>query len=72
LYTETKFYGFNQKTPQGKDQQAQAAQEAALESSQEAHLAAVTCLAGWFSHSRPAVFQQPGAGFCFPGGSDFR
>jgi hypothetical protein len=45
LYTETKSYGFNQKTPKGKDQQAQTAQEAALESSQEAYLAAVTCLA---------------------------
>jgi hypothetical protein len=34
-------YGFNQKTSQGKNQQAQTAQEAALESSQEAHLAEV-------------------------------
>jgi hypothetical protein len=34
-------YGFNQKTPQGKNQQAQTAQEAAPESSQEAHLAEV-------------------------------
>jgi histone deacetylase complex regulatory component SIN3 len=35
-------YGFNQKTPQGKNQQAQTSQEAALESSQEAHLAEVS------------------------------
>jgi hypothetical protein len=34
-------YGFTQKTPQGKNQQAQTAQEAALEPSQEAHLAEV-------------------------------
>jgi hypothetical protein len=38
-------YGFIKKTPQGKNQQAQTAQEVALESSQEAHLAAVICLA---------------------------
>jgi hypothetical protein len=69
LTTET--YGFDKKTPQGENQQTQAAQEAALESSQEAHLAAVICLAGWFVHSRPAVFQQPDAGFCFPQGGNF-
>jgi hypothetical protein len=34
-------HGFNQKTPQGKNQQAQTAQETALESSQEAPLAEV-------------------------------
>jgi hypothetical protein len=41
--TAQSIYGFNQKTPQGKDQPPQTAQEAALESSQEAHLAAVIC-----------------------------
>jgi hypothetical protein len=45
-------YGFNQKTPQGKNQQAQTAQEAALESSQEAHLAEVILRCGFNSSVR--------------------
>jgi hypothetical protein len=49
-------YGFNQETPKGKNQPPQAAQEAALKSSQEAHLAAVASLADRFRHLRPVVF----------------
>jgi hypothetical protein len=54
-------YGFNQKTPQGKNQQAQTAQEAALESSQEAHLAEVILRAVQFIRSRAVAILQPSA-----------
>jgi len=45
-------YGFYQKTPQGKNQQAQTPQKAALESSQEAHLAEVILPRGFNSSVR--------------------
>jgi ubiquitin C-terminal hydrolase len=45
-------YGFNQKTPQGKNKQAQTAQKAALESSQEAHLAEVISALRFHSYVR--------------------
>jgi hypothetical protein len=50
--TAKQIYGFDQKTPQGKNQQAQTPQEAALESSQEAHLAEVILRAVQFIRSR--------------------
>jgi hypothetical protein len=53
-------YGFIKKTPQGKNQQAQTAQEAALESPQEAHLAAVMLRAVKFVRSRAiAILRSP-------------
>jgi hypothetical protein len=48
-------HGFNQKTPQGKNQQAQTAQEAASESAQEAHVAEVICPACSFIRLRACV-----------------
>jgi len=54
--TAKQIYGFNQKTPQGKNQQAQTAQEAAPESSQEAHLAEVILRAVQFIRSRAVAF----------------
>jgi len=59
--TAKQIYGFNQKTPQGKNQQAQTAQKAALESSQEAHLAEVIPPAVQFIRSREVAILQPSA-----------
>ena len=44
-------YGFTEKAPQGKNQQTQTTQEAASQSSQEAHLAEVSLRRGRFSTS---------------------
>jgi len=57
----TILYGFNQKTPQGKNQQAQTAQEAALESSQEAHLAEVILRCGSIHPFAAGRILQPAA-----------
>jgi hypothetical protein len=62
----TEIYGFTKKTPQGKDQQTQTAQEAALESSQEAHLAEVI-LSRQFFHpfARDCILCSPRTVFIF-------
>src|SRR5208337_5409947 len=52
--------GFTQKTPQGKNQPAQTAQEAASASAQEAHVAEVICRTGSFVRSRACI--KAGAG----------
>jgi hypothetical protein len=65
-------HGFNQKTPQGKNQQAQTAQEAASESAQEAHVAAVVCPACSFIRLRACVLAGATGSFILDARQFFR